>query len=61
MPDPSDVELLARALTLAALVAGAAQYSFLIRQRVARRTAAVLDESQEAGLRGLVRVMLLDG
>ena len=61
MPDPNDVELLVRALTLAALVAGATEYSLLIRERVARRTAAVVNESQEAGLRGLVRVMLLDG
>jgi hypothetical protein len=61
VPDPNDVELLARALTLAALVAGAIQYSLLIRRRIARRTDAVLIESQEAGLRGLVRVMLVDG
>lgn len=60
MPDPNDVELVARALTLVALVAGAIQYSLLIRRRIARRTDAALNESHEAGLRGLVRVMLVD-
>jgi hypothetical protein len=48
-------------LTLIALVAGTLQYAILMRHRAVRRYELLMDASiAEAGLRGLVRVVLID-
>lgn len=48
-------------LTLAALVAGTLEYAILMRHRAVRRYELLMDASiAEAGLRGLVRVVLID-
>lgn len=56
-----DAELLARALTLAALTAATLDYAVVVRHRVERRIlAAEVQQFAESGLRGLVRVLLVD-
>ena len=60
MPDPSDLDLLTRALVLVALLAGTLEYAILVRHRLVRRAELRIAEAQEVGLRGLVRVMLAD-
>jgi hypothetical protein len=58
---PGDNELLARLLTLTALIAGTMQYVELMARRVAeRRRRADVALAQDAGLRGLVRIALID-
>jgi hypothetical protein len=48
-------------LTLTALIAGTLEYAILMRHRETRRYELRLDESiAEAGLRALVRVVLID-
>jgi hypothetical protein len=48
-------------LTFAALVAGALEYAILMRHREVRRNNLRMDLSiEEAGLRALVRVVLID-
>jgi hypothetical protein len=48
-------------LTLSALIAGTLEYALLMRHRELRRYELRLDESiAEAGLRALVRVVLID-
>lgn len=48
-------------LTFAALIAGALEYAILMRHREARRSDLLMDASiAEAGLRALVRVVLID-
>jgi hypothetical protein len=61
VPAPTDLEVLARALGLAALIAASLEYAILLRHRTARRMAHAVAETQDAGLRGLVRVLLTDG
>ena len=53
--------LLAQSISLAALIAGTIEYAQLIARRaVARTRAADLLLTEESGLRGLVRVTLLN-
>ena len=53
--------LLAQSISLAALIAATLEYAQLIARRtVARRRAADLLLTEESGLRGLVRVTLLN-
>jgi hypothetical protein len=53
--------LLQQTLSLAALVAAALEYAIIVRHRTARRaTATQVAEAQAAGLRSLVRVLLVD-
>ena len=48
-------------LTLTALIAGTLEYAILMRHRAVRRYELLMDASiAEAGLRGLVRVVLID-
>ena len=48
-------------LTLAALIAGTLEYAILMRHRAVRRYELLMDKSiAEAGLRGLVRVVLIN-
>ena len=59
MSDPH--YLLAELLTLAALIAGTIEYCEVIRRRIVHRgLAADSRAAQEAGLHGLVRVLLVD-
>ena len=56
MPDLVD------GLTLAMLIAGTLEYAILMRHRESRRYDLRMDESiAEAGLRALVRVVLIEG
>jgi hypothetical protein len=56
-----DMPELVDGLTLTALVAGALEYAILMRHRETRRYDLRMDASiAEAGLRGLVRVVLID-
>ena len=59
--DAADSLTLARLLTLAALTAATCQYAEIVRRRTMRRRVD-LDRSaaEEAGLRGLVRLFLVD-
>jgi hypothetical protein len=56
-----DAQLLERWLSLAALIAGAAQYAGLLRRREdARRLRAMNAEVDRTGLQGLVRLFAAD-
>jgi len=58
---PAHLAHLADALSLAALVAATLQYVILVRQRQDRRDAAqFIRVATETGLRGLVRVLLVE-
>jgi hypothetical protein len=58
--DPTH-ETLQQALSLAALVAGTLQYAIVLRRRADRRAEERYSrEVQELGLRGLVRVLLVE-
>jgi hypothetical protein len=58
---PGDIDLLARLLTVAALIGGTIEYAELMARRVVeRRVRAEIAATQEAGLRGLVRISLQD-
>jgi hypothetical protein len=57
-----DMPELVDGLTLTALIAGTLEYAILMRHRELRRYDLRLDESiAEAGLRALVRVVLIEG
>lgn len=56
-----DVQLLQRALSLAALIAGTAQYAGMLRRRAdARSWTAWKTEADRTGLQGLVRLFAVD-
>jgi len=53
--------LLLQSLSYIALIAAALEYAILVRHRTERRAAAAhIAEAQEMGLRGLVRLFLVD-
>jgi hypothetical protein len=53
--------MLVQALSYIGLIAAVLEYAILVRHRAERRTAAAqIVEAQETGLRGLVRVFLVD-
>lgn len=57
----ADADLIARGLTLVALIAATVEYGAIVRRRVqGRRVAADQLLAAETGLRGLVRVLLAD-
>jgi hypothetical protein len=57
-----DVQLLGRLVAFAALIAATIEYAeILARRELERRRRGELAAVQEAGLRGLVRLTLMDG
>lgn len=55
------MQLLQRWLSLAALIAGAAQYAGLLRRRETARTSTAWQvEAERTGLQGLVRLFAVD-
>jgi len=53
---------LAQLLSLAALIGGTIEYAEIIKRRgVSRRADVLREESADLGLRGLVRVLLVEG
>ena len=56
-----DARLLAQLLSIIALLAATIEYCEILQRRTAQRLrAAMRSQSEEAGLRGLVRVFLAD-
>jgi hypothetical protein len=58
---PADSYLLGQLLTIAALIGATIEYAEIIKRRgIARRADAIREENADLGLRGLVRVLLVE-
>jgi hypothetical protein len=61
VPTVRSEQLLAQSLAYVGLIAATLEYAILVRHRLDRRIAvAQIAEVQETGLRGLVRLFLID-
>jgi hypothetical protein len=61
VPTVRSEQLLAQSLAYVGLIAATLEYAILVRHRLDRRMAvAQIAEVQETGLRGLVRLFLID-
>jgi hypothetical protein len=58
----TETQMLAQLLSLSGLMAGTIVYAEIVKRRAASRAdAALREEGADIGLRGLVRVLLVDG